>query len=287
MRKLKAWFIAGRFFALPSIVVPLSFFAAALAGFNFTKWLVSLLIAGSAWLATNFLNDWRDYVLGADKTSGGSIAKPYTAGSQVLPRGWLSIRTIQLTVLALLSISFTAFITLAPLRLDTVTLYSLGVALGLSYTDYWKPRRGYELCLCLALFVLIGFCYTVIRPFNPGILAAAGLIGGMIGILLQLVDRYPDIQESEYVKSLADLLFKAKLKFSGVFWFLITGIFTMQTGFVLLGWLPNSTLISLFSLPVAHISGIFLDYDFEKGSLLLLLWIGLYFTFAGLGVLFC
>lgn len=287
MKKLKAWFIAGRFFVIPIFLVPFTFFGVALADFNLHAWAVAMLVIGSVWISAHFMNDWRDYALGVDSLKGGSVAKVYTAASQVLPRGLLSVRTIQLSALAFLLTSLLAFLLLVPLRIDTVLSYCFGVVMALTYTDYIKPKRGCEIWWGLIFFCLVFFSCCVASPMNFTTIAAATTVT-MVGLMLHPLDQYPDLKEPiGEVNNLGELLFKAKIKLSGVFWFLVTAMFTMQMGFILLTWLPIGTLISLFSLPLAHITGVFIDYDLKKGMPLFLLWSAIYPTLAGLGALLC
>jgi hypothetical protein len=49
--------------------------------------------------------------------------------------------------------------------------------------------------------------------------------------------------------------------------------------------MPRETLITIFTLPLAHVTGILLDYRFEKGVLLALVTMWAFATAASVGVL--
>lgn len=284
MNKLKAWFIAARLFVLP-LLFAFSFFGNALAGFNVSMWAVAVIVTGSVWICAHFVNDWRDYALGVDKLNGGSTAKSYTGASQIIPLGLLSVRAVQLSAIGLLLLSAFSFALFVPLRLDTVIIYCLGVTMALTYTDYFKPRGIGEICFFIMLFSVLALSYSIVEQFNLTALAV-GTLAGMIGVMLPSMDHFPDIQGPlDKVTNLAELLFKTKMRLSGMYWFLVTALFTMQMGFTILNWLPQLSLFTLFTLPLAHISGVFLDYNIRKGVPLVLLWSICYMLLGGVGAL--
>ncbi|MDI6886839.1 MAG: hypothetical protein QMD22_10985, partial [archaeon] len=67
------------------------------------------------------------------------------------------------------------------------------------------------------------------------------------------------------------------------FWFSVTACYILQFGFVLLNWLPFKTLFSIFTLPIAHIAGVMVDYRIEQGAKLALLWMATFVLAMGLG----
>ncbi|RLD17594.1 MAG: hypothetical protein DRI33_04885, partial [Caldiserica bacterium] len=139
MSKLKAWIITGRFFAAPWIFTN-TLLGVKLAGFDFKTWMLSFVIVLTALLGSHYLNAWRDWTLGFDKIENGSRIKPYTAASQVLPRGWLTLKEVKLSTFALFILSIIIFILYAPKRLDTIALFIMGLSVAIAYTDFFKPR---------------------------------------------------------------------------------------------------------------------------------------------------
>ena len=285
-QKVKAWIVAGRVFVIPFLLIPLTFLGVALSGFDLVRWGIAMLVVGSVWMAGHYINNWRDFVLGVDKREGGSVAKAYTAAPHILPWGLLSVRTVKLTAAGFLLLGILAFSLWAPLRLDTLVLFLVGVTIALTYTDYIKPRRGSELSWFLAMFAVVAFSYSVVRPFDRTALVA-GVVIGMIGPMLHVIDQVQDIKKVIHIRSLAELVFKTRIRLSAILWFYFTAIFVLQIGFILLGWMPKGTLISIFTLPIAHIASVFVDYEIGKGAMLVLFWVASYSVLAGLGALLC
>ena len=61
MSSLRAWIIAGRFFAAPWILCN-TLLGVKLAGFDLNAWLLSFAIVFSILLSAHYMNAWRDYV---------------------------------------------------------------------------------------------------------------------------------------------------------------------------------------------------------------------------------
>jgi len=259
----------------------------SLAGFDAVKWLLSFAIVLSILTAGHFLNDWRDFVKGLDKIDEGSIAKPYTAGSQVLPHGWLSLRTIKISTVAFLALS-AILLVFAPRRIDVYLFYGIGVSMALTYTDILKPKGLGEVALFLGHgFGSTSFAYSLVKPVDLTGLSAGALLGFWAGIVYT-IDQWQDVTTdfAEKVKNLAYMMFKANMKISQLWYFLVTASLVMQVSMVLMGWFPSETLATILILPLAHIVGVLLDYQFDKGVLLALVTMWLYPTFASLGLLF-
>ena len=101
--KVRVWIMGLRPFTYPWIAVN-TLLGVSLAGFDPAVWLKAFAIVTLILSGAHFFNSWIDYVRGLDKPVGGSKPKPYTAGSQILPQGWLSLRTVQLSTLSLIHI---------------------------------------------------------------------------------------------------------------------------------------------------------------------------------------
>lgn len=286
MNKIKAWLIAGRLFAAPWMLVN-ALLGVSLAGFDVVKWLLSFTIVLSVLTAGHFLNAWRDFVKGLDKVDEGSVAKPYTAGSQVLPRGWLSLRTVKTSAIAFLTLSV-LLLAFAPRRIEVYLLFCLGVSVAILYTDYFKPRGLGEVALFLGHgFGATGFAYSLVRSIDLTGLSAGILLGFWAGIVYT-VDQWQDVETdfAKKVKTFAYLIFEANMKISQLWYFLVTGSLVMQTGMVLMNWLPPKTLVTIFTLPLGHITGVLLDYKLDRGIILALITMWSYATLAALGSLF-
>ena len=286
MNKIKAWLIAGRFFAAPWMLCN-TLLGVSLAGFDLVKWILSFAMALSVLTAGHYFNGWRDFLKGLDQIDEGSAAKPYTAGSQVLPHGWLSLRTMKMTTIAFLALSGVLLV-FTPRRIDTYLFYGLGVSMALTYTDFLKPRGLGEVALFLGHGLgSTGFAYSMVKPVDLTGLSAGTLLGFWAGIVYT-IDQWQDVTTdfAKRVKSLAYMIFKANMKISQLWYFLVTASLVMQVGMVLMGWFPPETLTTILLLPLAYIVGVLLDYQFERGVLFALVAMWSYSTCAALGVLF-
>jgi 4-hydroxybenzoate polyprenyltransferase len=282
---VKAWIIAARPFAYPWILIN-TLLGVSLAGFSVYAWLLAFVIVTLVLTAGHFYNAWVDYVRGFDKVEEGSKVKPYTAGSQVLPRGWLSLRTVKISTFVLLIIAVILML-FVPVRFDVYGLFALGVFCAFAYSLFLKPKGLGEVGLFLGHgFATTSFAYALVKPLDYTGVSAGVLLGFWAGVLYT-VDQWQDVETdfAKRVKNLAYLMFKANFRVSTLWFFLITGAFTLQFGFILLGLLPVRTLLSLFILPLSHVTAILLDYHFEKGVLLALLSMWLFALLMAIGVL--
>jgi len=281
MNKLKAWIIAGRFFAAPWILVN-TLLGVKLAGFDFKAWVLSFVIVFSALLGCHYLNAWRDYVKGFDQFENGSKVKPYTAASQVLPRGQLTLGEVKLSTFAFFALSIVLFLLFAPKRPDTIALFLLGIYVAITYTDLWKPKgkpKGFgEISLFLGHgFGACTFAYSLVKPVDLTALSAGTLLG-LWAAMAYTLDQLPDAETdfSKKAKDLAYMMLKAQIKPSSYVWFSGSAISTLTVVFVILGLLPAKFLSSLCILPLLHVTGIIIDCNFDKGVLLFLVAMWLY-----------
>lgn len=269
MNKLKAWVVAGRFFVVPWVLGS-TLLGVKLAGFNLMAWLLSFAVVFSAFLGCHYMNAWRDYIRGFDRLENGSKAKPYTMASQVLPRGWLSLREVKISSFAFFSLAIILFMLYAPKRVDTVVIFLLGIFFATTYTDWFKPKGFGEVAFFLgAGFAPCVFAYSMVKPVDFTALAGGVLLGLWTAMFCPL-DQLPDIKSdlSNRVKNLAYMMFKAQIKPSAYVWFAGSAVATLTASFVVAGLLPIKFLSALGVLPLVHITGIIIDYDFDKGTLL-------------------
>jgi len=224
------------------------------------------------------MNAWRDWVLGFDKPENGSRAKPYTAASQVLPRGWLTLQEVKASTFAFFALSIIIFILYAPKRADTIILFIMGLSVAATYSDWWKPKGFGEAALFLGHgFGACTFAYSVVRPVTAEALAAGTLLGLLAG-MIYTIDQWQDVETdfARRVKNYAYLLARANMRLSTFFYFAVTAVVTIHLAFVLMGILRASTLKALLLMPLFHFSGVLLDYQFEKGVWAALVAIWLY-----------
>lgn len=139
--------ILPRWFAWPGAVCPV------LLGFFLTDAELSfplLLALGAATAFSASLHCWNsvvDWISGVDKP-GGSVEKPYTSGSQVLPRGWAPLWA----VIANAGVFFAAALGLVGwLSLLTDSWWpwfgaGLAIVFGGLYSPIWKYHYAPELC---------------------------------------------------------------------------------------------------------------------------------------------
>jgi len=268
---IKAWLICARLFGLPWIATNV-LVGVSLAGFSLEKWLLSFLVVGSVLISAHFFNAYYDFVKGFDKVKGGSKPKPYTAGSQVLPRGWLSLRAVKISTFAWLIISLILMF-FTPRRIDVYLLYALGVFVAFAYSIWFKPKGLGEIALFLGHgFGACTFAYSMVKPVTFEAVAAGTLLGmwaGMMYTIDQWIDTETDF--AKRVKNFAYIVARANMRISLFYYFAVTAIITMHFGFVLMGLLPTSTLKTILLLPLFHFTGVLLDYHFEKGVLMALL----------------
>jgi len=283
MNVFKTWVTLGRFFILPLLIL-FTLFPNALAGFNIRNWLLAIFICGSVWVAAHYFNASEDYRLGFDKIEGGSVAKEYTKASQIIPQGLFSVRGCDITALFLLLLSAFILFFCAPLRLDKIILYLLGVFSCLSYVRVFKVHKIGEVCWVLAFFAVGAFSYSLCAHIDCTAIAV-GILLGMLFLPFYILDQLPDMKPTDKVIDITEIIFANKLNPSGFIFFGVTATYVIQTGFVLMNWLPSMTLLSIFSLPVAHICGVYSDYKIEKGAMLCVLWMTFYVLFATIGAL--
>jgi len=277
MSKIKWMFWAARPFSIPWVFVN-TLLGAALAGIDWLKWFVAFVIVGMVLVASHYINSWRDFVKGFDKLEEGSTAKAYTSASQILPRGLLDTSDVTRGALVLLALATALMVVYAPKRIDVWGLFALGVFCAVTYTDFFKVHAIGEIPLFLGHgFGASTFAYSLIKPIDSTAIAV-GVLLGLWSAMAYTLDQYKDVETdfAKKAKDLAYLMFKARIKPSAYVWFAGSATTTLAVAFVIAGVLPTEFLSSLSILPLVHITGIVIDYDFDKGVLLALLAMWLY-----------
>ena len=274
--KIRAYITLLRIFIFPWLAVN-TLLGNRLAGFDIHAWGLALLITTLVAFAGHMINAFRDYELGFDGVNG-SVPKPYTSACSIIPSGIISVRVAKVSTLVFLLASLLMIVFFAPLRVDTVSLYILGVFCALTYTDLGKKHSMGELYLFLGHgFGTSTFAYSLVRPITIEALATGTLLGLLAGVIYT-VDQWVDAETdfARRVKNYAYLITKANMRLSTFFYFAVTAVVTIHLAFVLMGILRASTLKALLLMPLFQFSGALLDYQFEKGVWVALTAIWLY-----------
>jgi len=284
-RKIKAWLASLRLFAVPWMIVN-TCLGVALAGFDISAWLLAIGATTSILLAGHLLNNIRDFQKGLDRLEEGSEEKAYTSAQKVLPSGILSVKTMLISALAFMAFAVFLLLIFCPVRWDVWLIFFLGLAVTCSYHDFWKPRGFPEVALFLGHgFAVTAFAYCLVEPISLEAVSA-GVLLGMFAASASTIDAWKDV-ETDYakkVKGLAWTIAQANLPISQFWMGSMVMIYAVQMGMVLLGLLPNTTLLTVFLLPLGHLGSILLESNFDKGVMIFLLHMWLMAVFMTIGV---
>jgi len=285
--KVKAWFISLRPFTVFWMATN-CLLGVALAEFDLSAWLLAFGITNSILFAGHLFNNIRDFQKGLDKLEEGSEEKAYTSASKILPSGILSVRTMLVSALAFVGLGTSLLLIFSPIRWDVWLLFFLGVAMIGSYTDFWKPRGLPEIPLFLGHgLATTAFAYSLVEPVTLTAVSA-GILLGLFAASASTLDAWKDV-ETDYagkVKGLAWTIAQANLPISQFWMGSMVMIYAVQMGMVLLGLLPNMTLLTVFLLPLGHLGSVLLESNFDKGVMIFLLHMWLFAVFMTVGVLF-
>jgi len=286
LKKVKAWLVSLRLFATPWMIVN-TCLGVALAGFDLSAWILAFGITNSILFAGHLFNNIRDFQKGLDKLEEGSEEKAYTSASKILPSGILSVRTMLVSALAFVGLGTSLLLIFSPIRWGVWLLFFLGVAMIGSYTDFWKPRGLPEIPLFLGHgLATTAFAYSLVEPVTLTAVSA-GILLGLFAASASTLDAWKDV-ETDYagkVKGLAWTIAQANLPISQFWMGSMVMIYAVQMGMVLMGLLPNMTLLTVFLLPLGHLTGIILEKDFDRGVMLFLLTMWLFPVLMSLGIL--
>jgi len=285
-KKTKAWFTSLRPFTVFWMAVN-CLLGVALAGFDLSAWILAFGITNSVLFAGHLLNNIRDFQKGLDKLEEGSKEKAYTSASKILPSGILSVKTMLVSALGFVGLGTSLLLIFCPVRWDVWLLFFLGVAMIGSYTDFWKPRGLPEISLFLGHgLATTAFAYSLIEPVSLTAVSA-GILTGLFAASASTLDAWKDV-ETDYarrVKGLAWTVAQANLPISQYWMGSLMMIYAVQMGMVLMSLLPKMTLLTVFLLPLGHLTGIVLERDFDRGVMLMLLTMWGFATLAALGAL--
>jgi len=270
--RLYIYFIASRPFTVPWITAN-TFAGCMLAGFDLYTFILASLIANIGLFTVHYWNNLRDWARGVDKLEpGGSVAKPYTAASQLIPYGLMAWWENAILGALCLATATALFVLFAPKTVYTVALFAMGVFLVATYTDLFKPRGLGEVALFLGHgFGVSTFAYALTLGYVDLKAVSLGTILGLHAASFYTIDQWQDAVVSGFkgrVSSLAELLVGAKVSISQYYYGAITGIVAIHIAFVLMGLLPASTLKAILLLPLFHITGLMMEYRFIQGVLL-------------------
>jgi len=285
--KIKAWFTSLRAFAAIWMATN-CLLGVALAGFDFSAWILAFGITTSILFAGHLLNNIRDFQRGLDRVEEGSKEKAYTSASKILPSGILSVRTMFISALAFVGFGTALLLIYCPVRPDVWLLFFLGLIMTCSYHDWFKPKGLPEISLFLGHgLATTAFAYSLVEPVTLTAVSA-GILMGLFAASASTLDAWKDVKTdyARKVKNLAWTIARANLPISQFWLGSLMMIYAVQMGMVLMGLLPAMTLLTVFLLPLGHLTGIILERDFDKGVMLVLLVMWLFGILAALGVLF-
>jgi len=273
---LLAWAISTRAFALPWVFL-YTLFGALLAGIVDAKAaLGACLTTVFALLVAHFRNNYRDVELGIDRFVDDpeearrivSSLKPYTAAAWLVPLRITSIRFQKANELLFLGLSLTTYILLVgPLsRPFTIPFFVLGLAMALSYTDFFKPRRLGEVAAFLGHgFATVAFGYL---SQSPDILMAvlAGIPTGLISALAYSVDQFMDIKTDfvERVRAIYESWFNSRMPLGLYVLIVVMLFFNVLVAWVAAGIYPPRTLLAMAIIPIVMLKAPALEWDREK-----------------------
>jgi len=270
--EVKAWFVSLRAFATPWMAAN-CLLGVALAGFDLSTWILAFGITTSILFAGHLFNNIVDFRKGLDRLEEGSKEKAYTSAQKVLPSGILSVGTMFISALAFIAFAVLLLLIFCPLRWDVLLIFLLGLAVTCSYHDFWKPRGLPEVALFLGHgFAVTAFSYCLVEPISLEAVSA-GVLLGMFAASISTIDAWKDV-ETDYakkVKGLAWNIAQANLPISQFWMGSVVMIYTVQVGMVLMGLLPNITLLTVFLLPLGHLGSVLLESNFDRGVMIVLL----------------
>jgi len=286
IKKIKAWFSSLRAFAAIWMATN-CLLGVALASFDLSAWILAFGITTSILFAGHLLNNIRDFQRGLDRVEEGSKEKAYTSASKILPSGILSVRTMLISALAFVGLGTALLLIFCPVRPDVWLLFFLGLIMTCSYHDWFKPKGLPEIPLFLGHgFAVTAFAYSLVEPVSLTAVSA-GILMGLFAASASTLDAWKDVETTtpRRVKGLAWTIAQANLPISQFWMGSLMMIYAVQMGMVLMDLLPAMTLLTVFLLPLGHLTGIILERDFDKGVMLMLLTMWFFALLAALGVL--
>jgi len=269
-----AWVISARLFALPWCAL-YTCFGAVLAGVgNPAAVLGSVLVVVFILLASHFLNNYLDVLLGVDRFVDdpaeaervASTLKPYTGAAWMVPLRITGIQFQRANAYAMLALSAVTYVFLVPVSPATLAFFILGVATAVLYTPFIKPRRLGE----VAAFLGHGFSTVTFGYLSQSqdIAAAvlAGIPTGLISALAYSVDQFMDIRTDfvERVRAVYEAWFNSRMPL-GLYVLVAVMLFlNVLVAWVAAGIYPPGTLLALALIPLIMYRAPALEYEREK-----------------------
>ena len=151
MAKTPSWarvhfWILPRHFALPAALCPV-LLGTLWSGGPTAGLILALLAAACLMWSLHCWNSVVDWLSGVDKP-GGSVEKPYTSGSQVLPQGWAPLWAVIANAATFfsLAVGFTVWLTLLAHSWWPFFGFGMGFVFGAFYSPIWKYWCMPEAC---------------------------------------------------------------------------------------------------------------------------------------------
>ena len=272
-----AWLVSARLFAVPWVAL-YTVFGALLAGLRDPVAALGAVLAASlALLASHFRNNYRDVELGVDRYVESieeaervvSTAKPYTAAAWIVPLRITPVWFQKANEVLCLALSIAVYVLLVnPFeRPLTVVPVALGLAMALTYTDFFKPSGRGE----MAIFVGHGFSTTTLGYLTQSddIVRAvlAGVAPGFISALAYSVDQYVDIKTDfvRRVRNIAEAWFNSRLPLGLYVLASYFAFLHLVTIMVVAGVYPVHVMLVYAATPAVILSSARVEYDRENG----------------------
>lgn len=202
MSAVKNWILAARPKTLPAAVVPVVLagaMASSMQQFRLLPWLICLVFSILVQIATNFANDYYDFIKGADD-------ERRIGPSRAVASGWISPGRMKAGMLIVFAMAFVSGCLLIPFGGWSLLFVGiLSIACGIAYTGGPYPL-GYNGWGDVFVFVFFGwvatgftfFVQTGTFVYNHGMLSGwgwtllAGAVPGALATNLLVVNNVRD-----------------------------------------------------------------------------------------------
>jgi 1,4-dihydroxy-2-naphthoate octaprenyltransferase len=273
---LAAWLISARLFAVPWVLLYTLFGALLASVRDWVSAVGTIPVVVCILLASHFRNNYRDVELGVDKYVENieeakkviSTIKPYTAAAWLVPLRITPVwfQKVNERLFIALSVVIYVFLVKPWLNPYTIPIYLLGVALGLSYTDFFKRKGIGE----VAAFIGHGWATTIFgyisqsQNFTTAILA--GIAPGLLSAFAYSIDQYVDLKTDfvRRVRSIAEAWFNSKLPLGVYIIAIYFSFIHLVTLMVAVGIYPKGILLVYAVTPIILLVSARIEYNRDK-----------------------
>jgi len=291
MTKIKTHIRLMRLFTLPVMVATILLGGLLGGGVTYVVWL-AVACGFFVMIAGHYYNSFADFHYGLDKGDLRSVEKIYTGGSSVIPLGLASVRAVLswsiiwylisagLVVLICIKVGSWWPVLGWGLGVTAAPIYAPGFMKGIKYVGF--PEY------CGLVGFGIGGCtlgYAAVSGSMSWIPVLAGLAITMPFAVCWFADQHADA-ESDYSKGVNNI--GTMLWFLGIPlgpYFMFVALFSYLFLFipVVIGWLSPVTLISFAAFPLALLTSVWMDRNFNKAVKFGLAWFTLFAILVTIG----